>query len=142
MYVKPTVIHEPVNASEPNIINCTPHTVSIYVGTVFDEYSRRSKGGWLQQEIPPCGKKVVVVSSVTPQPELNWGGTPIPMCSRKFENITPLPKKDNTFYIVPSLYITAAKELGRDVSDLLAPCGEVVDDSGRQIGCTSLALCA
>lgn len=141
MFVKPTTVQSHAG-TEPVIINCTPHPVNIYVGTVFDETSRKSKGGWLQKEIPPSGKKVVVISSVTPKPELNLNGTPVPICTRKFESITHLPKEAGTYYIVPSLYVTAAKELGRDVSDLLAPCGEVIDASGRQIGCTSLALCA
>lgn len=132
MIVKPNVIQHTETAAEPVLINCTPHPVSIYVGTVFDEKTRRSTGGWLQKEIPPSGKKAVVVSSTHRKPELKLDGTIIPMCARRFESISYLPKKDGVFYIVPSLYITAVKELGvRDTDDLLVPYGEVCDGATR-----------
>lgn len=142
MLVKPAIIHEPAKAPEIKIINCCPHTVSVYAGCVFDEDTRRSKGGWLQKEFLPSGKKAVVVSEVVPLTPYNSSGVPIPVCTRKFKSITHLPVEEGTVYIVPSLYISAAAALGRTTDDLVAPNGEVVDDYGRKIGCTSFARCA
>lgn len=142
MVVKPAIIREPAKVPDVKIVNCCPHAVSIYTGCVFDENSGRSKGGWLQAEFPPSGKKAVVLSEILPLAPYNADGVPIPACTRKFKSITHLPVEAGTVYIVPSLYITAAAALGRSTSDLVAPNGEVVDSYGRKIGCTSLARCA
>lgn len=142
MYVKPNIIHEPAKGSDIQIVNCCPHTVSLYAGCVFDETSGKNKGGWLQAEFPPSGRKAVVLSKVTPMNPYMVNGVPVPVCIREFRSVTDLPEKDGVIYIVPSLYITAAAALGRPTYNLVSPNGEVVDMNGKKIGCTSLARCS
>ena len=142
MFVKPAIIREPEKAPKINFINCCPHTVSIYTGCVYDEAIGKNKGGWLQKEFLPSGKKAVVISEIVPMAPFSADGIPVPVCTRKFKTITHLPAEEGTIYIVPSLYITAAAALGRSTDDLVAPNGEVVDKFGRKVGCTSLARCA
>lgn len=118
-------------------INCTPHAITIYAGAVYNPNTRKSKGGHMLISIPPSGHLASTKSDVAPAEPLMLNGTLIPTVNREYTSCTPLPK-DGRMYIVSTPYAVAAKKLGLDVSNLLTTHGVVVDDSGKQIGCTEL----
>lgn len=131
MKVTPTV------KKKTNIINCCPHTVSVYAGTVYDPAIGKSKGGKEILHIPPSGHLASVISSVEPLEPMELNGVTVPTVARNFARVTELPR-NGSLYIVSSIFAQAAKALGYDVSNLLTPHGIVIDESGRTIGCTSL----
>lgn len=118
-------------------INCTPHDITIYVGSVYNKKTHKSKGGQVLISIPPSGHLASTESDVEPAEPLMLNGTLIPTVNREYISCSPLPK-DGRMYIVSTPYAAAAKELGLDLSNLLTTHGIVVDDSGKQIGCTQL----
>lgn len=119
------------------IINCTPHNVTVYIGTIYDPDAGCSVGGSELVTIPPCGIVATAKSAVTPLPALSIQGANIPVCKRDFSRLTKLPEGGD-LYIVSSVYAQAAAELGLDTSKLLCPYGTVKDLNGKQVGCTAL----
>lgn len=132
-----TVVHP----TKKVIKNCCPHTVTIYTGSIYDPLSGTNKGGRPILRVKPCGILATATSSVSAKPDLILNDIFVPTCCRVFTKITPLPKEENTLYIVSSLYAQAAKELGVDCSNLLVPYGSVVNEHGQTIGCTGLVRC-
>lgn len=48
--------------------------------------------------------------------------------------------QEGVFYIVSAILVSAARQSGRTVRDLLLPADTVRDDQGRIIGCKAFAL--
>lgn len=120
----------------PKIINCTPHSVSIFMGTLYDPDGGHSIGGTKIADIPPCGTVATAKSSVLVNAPLNINGVPVPTCKRQFASVSPLPEEGD-LYIVSAVYAQACAELGLDTSKLLSPYG-TVKSNGKIIGCTGL----
>ena len=87
--------------------------------------------------LPKSGFVASARSAVEALPEMEMDGVFIPTCKRTFASVNDLPDK-NALYVVSSVYAQAAKELGKDISNLLTPYGTVINDQGVVIGCTSL----
>lgn len=119
------------------IINCCPHDVSVFAGSVYDPATSKSRGGKEILRLPRSGIVASARSSIEAMPEMELGGVSIPTCKRTFAWVTDLPGENN-LYIVSSVYAQAAKELGKDVSKLLTPYGTVIDEKGTVVGCTGL----
>lgn len=132
MKVTPTIKQQ-----EVNVVNCCPHPVSVYAGSVYDPAIGKNKGGEEVLFFPPSGHLASVISSVEPQEPMELNGITVPTVTRSFARVTELPA-NGSMYIVSSVFAQAAKDLGQDVSHLLTPHGIVVDEKGRTIGCTSL----
>lgn len=129
MKVIPTPIH---------VMNCCPHEVTIYTGSIYDPMSGKNKGGKVILRLPACGIVATAISAVDASEDMTVNNITIPTCTRRFAKITELPKAEGRLFIVPSLYAQAARELGHDCTNLLVPYGTVVDNCGRTVGCTSL----
>lgn len=136
MKVTPT----PIKAA--NVINCCPHEITIFTGSIFDPFSGKNKGGKVILRLPASGIVATAVTAVDASPDMEVNDISIPTCTRRFAKITELPYEEGKMYIVPSLFAQAAKELGRDCSSLLVPYGTVIDGNGRTVGCTGLVRCA
>lgn len=119
------------------IINCTPHAVSIYIGTLFDASAGHNVGGTEILSIPPSGVVATAKSCIEPLDPMTIQGVSVPTCKRGFASITELPSGGD-FYVVSSVYAQAATELGLDTSKLLTPYGTVKGRNGAIIGCTGL----
>ena len=83
-------------AETEKIINCTPHSVSIYYGTLYDPDSGHSIGGTEVATIPPCGIVATAKSSIQQHTPLEVDGIPVPTCKRQFSAVTPLPTSTAT----------------------------------------------
>lgn len=119
------------------IVNCCPHDVSVFSGSIYDPKTSKSRGGKEILHLPRSGFVASARSSVEVMPDMQMNGVSIPTCKRTFASVNDLPG-ENSMYIVSSVYAQAAKELGRDVSNLLTPYGTVINDEGSVIGCTGL----
>lgn len=94
------------------IINCTPHAVVITDGPTFE----------------PSGTVARVTAHQKEDGEING----IPVKKQTFGDIVDLPApSDDTVYIVSTIVLSAAKEVGR--TDVVAPdtSNPVRDDEGR-----------
>lgn len=131
-----------VTPTPVSVVNCCPHAVTIFAGSIYDPMSGKNKGGKPIIRLPASGIVATAVSSVDAGADMKVNGINIPTCTRKFARITELPYEDGKLFIVPSLFAQAAKELGHDCSRLLVPYGTVVDNAGKTVGCTGLVRCA
>lgn len=120
------------------IINCCPHTVSVFEGSVYDPASGKSKGGKEILRFPASGIVASARSSVEALPSMEIDGVAVPTCKRNFAKVSELPGEENHLYIVSSVYAQATKELGGNVENLLTPYGTVVNECGAIVGCTGL----
>lgn len=123
-------------ADATKIVNCTPHSVSIYYGTLYDPNGGYCIGGTEVATIPPSGIVATAKSSIQANTPLDVDGFPVPTCKRQFSSVTPLPE-DGDYFIVSAVYAQACSELGLDTSKLLSPYG-TVKSNGKIIGCTGL----
>lgn len=121
------------------IINCLPHDVCVYTGTLFSQAIGANIGGTEVLRIPPSGVVATARSSIRFLGSLHIHGVDVPSCERTFSEITELPKSDeqDTLYVVSSVYAQAATELGMDTSKLITPYG-MVKANGKIVGCTGL----
>ena len=125
-----------------NIVNLTPHQVSIVTGATFDASIRKYRGGIVVKTIPSSGM-VSVISSKQEEmdPIVTDDGVFIPTCSAlKWVWVDPLPEfPEGSMYIVSAMYVTACRELGIPTHRLLTVGPTVVGDDGHSIvGCVSL----
>lgn len=106
------------------IINLTPHAVNLYAadGSVRTfESSGVARAAQTVQEMGELdGVRLVRVAYGAPV------GLPDP--------------QDGTLYIVSALLVSAARQSGRTVSDLLTPADTVRDTDGKIIGCRAFAV--
>lgn len=135
-----TVTVEAKKKTITKIVNCCPHTVNVFSGAMFDPSIGKSRGGDISATFPPCGLVATAKSTISLLPKLEINNIEIPLCKRAFARVTPLPTTESdSLFIVSSLYAEACKQLGTvDMSRLLTPYGQVVNDSGKIIGCTGL----
>ena len=126
-----------------NIVNLTPHPVSIVAGATFDTSIRKYRGGIVVKTIPSSG----MVSAISSKQEemdpivTDDDGVFIPTCSTpKWVWVDPIPEfPEGSMYIVSAMYVTACRELGIPTRRLLTVGPAVVGDDGRSIvGCVSL----
>ncbi len=120
------------------IINCCPHPVTVFVGSVYNPGNGRYTGGTPLVSFTESGCVASAISTVTATEPIVVAGEELPSCNRKFTSVTPLPNVEGAMFIVSSLYAQAAEYLGMDTSRLLTPYGDVYTESGHKIGCTSL----
>lgn len=126
-----------------SVVNCCPHDVTIYSGSLYDPFSGKSKGGNPILKLAASGIVATAVCAVDAKDDLIVNDCSVPTCTRKFVRITKLPSEEGKLFIVPSLYAQAAKELELEIySKLLVPYGTVVDAAGKTVGCTGLVRCA
>lgn len=110
------------------IINLTPHAV----GLVDDE-------GVLVVEYPSAGVARAAQHD-SPAAAVVADGVSIPTVVSTYGELTGLPEfEPETMYIVSGLTVSAAREAGREVSDLLTPAQIVRDSEGRIVGCGAFA---
>ncbi len=124
-----------------NIINCLPHAVCVYAGSLYDPASGCSIGGTEILRIPPSGFVATAKSSIFSLSPITIDGVDVPSCKREFAAVSQLPESDNpnTLYVVSSVYAQAAAELGMDTSRMITPYG-TVKVNGRIVGCTGLIM--
>lgn len=121
------------------IINCCPHAVTVFVGTIYNPRNKRHTGGKPIISFPESGYVANAECDINATEPLVVDGEEVPACTRKFSSVSPLPGDDpSTMYIVSSMYAQASEELGLDVSRLLTPCGDVYTETGFRVGCTGL----
>lgn len=125
-----------------SVVNCCPHEVTIFAGSIYDPYSGKSKGGKVILRLPASGIVATAISAIDACPDMEVNNISVPTCTRRFAKVTDLPYEDGKMYIVPSVFAQAVKELGRDCSSLLIPYGTVIDHTGKTVGCTGLVRCA
>ena len=110
------------------LVNLTPHPIAIYA----------SGDDWTAEPvavIAPSGTVARIVDI-----DLGWGEGPydggsFPITHREYGRLEGVPpREEGTQYIVSLVAALAAQ--GRD--DLLAPFGEVRNDSGTMVGCRAL----
>jgi hypothetical protein len=102
------------------LINCTPHTISLIVNN--QTFNLAPSG------VSPRIKQERISSTFNTQ----YGS--IPLTKVEMGELVGLPEPaDNTLYIVSLLVLEAGKKKGR--SDLVAP-DTVRDDKGNIIGCS------
>ena len=125
-----------------NIINMTPHPVSVVSGATFDASIRKYRGGSVVETIPSSGMVSAISSKQEEmEPILTEGGVSIPTVSApKWERVDSLPEApEGTMYVVSAMYVAACRELGLPTDRLLTIGPAVVGDDGRSIlGCVSL----
>ena len=125
-----------------NIINMTPHPVSVVSGATFDASIRKYRGGSVVSTIPSSGMvSAISTRQVEMDPILNEDGVSIPTISApKWERVDSLPEApEGTMYVVSAMYVAACRELGLPTDRLLTIGPAVVGDDGRSIvGCVSL----
>ena len=125
-----------------NIINMTPHPVSVVSGATFDASIRKYRGGSVVSTIPSSGMvSAISTRQVEMDPILIEDGVSIPTISApKWERVDSLPEApEGTMYVVSAMYIAACRELGLPTDRLLTIGPAVVGDDGRSIlGCVSL----
>ena len=111
------------------ILNLTPHNVVIVSeGEEVVTYSPEPTAARVSVQTVQVGK-------ITDQ-----FGNRIPVTRSVYGKVTNLPEQKNgTAYIVSLLVAKAAKEEGRDISDLFIPNETVRDEQGRIVGCQSVA---
>lgn len=120
-------------------VNMCPHDVIIIHGAVYDPKTRRNYGGVESIRYPKSGNVASAYCKTFGYKVEMVDGVPVSQFRREFESVTPLPNEEDTKYIVSSLYVTGAKELGKDISNLVVPGPEVYDDRGQKVrGCTAL----
>lgn len=103
-----------------NIINLTPHTITIGKGTETIE-------------IKPSGTIPRVSVKTIPAGEVNG----IPLFRNEYGEVVDLPPaKDGTLLVVSGLLKSACPER----SDLVVPAKQIRDEQGRIIGCEGLAF--
>lgn len=128
-----------------NIINLTPHAISIMAGEfVFDAAAKcyRVPAG----AIAPAPALIIESTGIarcavqdTDLPALDVDGTPVPCCGVTFGAIEGLPAPvDGTIYIVSAIVANAGRAQGR--TDLAVPARMVRDEAGHILGCLALAL--
>ena len=125
-----------------NIVNLTPHPVSLVQGATFDTSIRKYRGGIVVKTIPSSGM-VSAISSKQEEmdPIVTDDGVFIPTCSApKWVWVDPIPEfPEGSMYIVSTMYVTAYRELGLPTHRLLTVGPAVVGDDGHSIvGCVSL----
>lgn len=122
-----------------NIINCLPHDVCVYAGTLFSQAIGANVGGTEILRLPPSGVVATARSSIRFLGPLHIHGVDVPSCERTFSEITKLPESDDpdTLFVVSSVYAQAAAELGMDTSKMITPYG-MVKSNGKVVGCTGL----
>ena len=126
-----------------NIVNLTPHPVSIVVGATFDTSIRKYRGGTVVKTFPSFG----MVSAISSKQEemdpivTDDDGIYIPTTSApKWVWVDPIPEfPEGSMYIVSAMYVTACRELGFPTHRLLTVGPAVVgDDVSTIVGCVSL----
>lgn len=107
-----------------NIINLTPHAVVLFLADGTTKTFESQGVARAEQSVVEAGNingyRLVRTSF----------GAPVDL---------PAPQ-DGTFYLVSSILVSAARQSGRTVEDLLLPADAVRDDQGRIIGCRAFAL--
>ena len=107
-----------------NIINLTPHAVVLFLSdgeTVTFE----------SQGVARAEQTVVDAGNINGYRLVRTTfGAPVNL---------PEPQ-EGTFYLVSAILVSAARQSGRTVGDLLLPADTVRDDQGRIIGCRAFAL--
>lgn len=107
------------------------------MGAQYDPASGSCVGGKKLISFPASSTVATAVSSINPEPSIILDGTEIPVISREFCRVTHLPEGYD-IYLVSSLYAQAVAALGKDTSKLMVPYGSVINEHGKQIGCTGL----
>ena len=104
-----------------NIINLTPHAISIITPT-----------GSLV--VSPSGETARVSQSETPRPTVECDGMAVPIAARETGEVVGLPEPRTGFiYIVSGMVAASARR-----ADVFSPGPLVRDESGRPIGCRGL----
>lgn len=125
------------NIENRNIINLCPHEITIYGGAVYDPACKKYRGGHAIMRIPASGQVATAYSSVRAAEPMMLNGVWVPTCRMVYTDVTELPEEGEMF-IVSSKYAKASKELDKDMGKILTTMGVVVDESGKQVGCTTL----
>ena len=116
-----------------NIINMTPHPVSVVSGATFDASIRKYRGGSVVSTIPSSGMvSAISTRQVEMDPILIEDGVSIPTISApKWERVDSLPEApEGTMFIVPEVYVSACKELGLSTNHLLTIGPSVIGNNG------------
>ena len=126
-----------------NIINMTPHPVSIVAGAAFDTGIREYRGGFVVKTIQSSGTVSAIASKQDEmEPILTEGDVIIPTISApKWERVDPLPEApERTMFIVSETYVAACKELGIPTDRLLTLGPNIIEDNGvrNSLRCVSL----
>ena len=119
-----------------SIKNMTPHAINVYSNVVFDPKIRKyhlSATSALVESIEPSGKMLSAKMTEEEADPIGW----IQTKRTKIVSADPIPDGDD-FYIVSQLYLSAARQMGWNTSNLLTIGGAVVDTDGRTIGAAFL----
>lgn len=122
------------SVAKEKVKNCTPHSVTILVGSMLDPSSNNRIGGTELMSFEPCGNVAVVTSALSGVSALDVDGCKVPYGAQTTASLSKLPA-DAEYWIVSNIYAQAAKEMGLDTSHLLIPY-EKVKQNGRVVGCT------
>lgn len=106
------------------IINLTPHAVNLFL-------SDNTTVTFESQGVARAEQTVVDAGSIDGYRLVRTSfGAPVDL---------PDPQ-DGVYYLVSAILVSAARQSGRTVADLLLPAETVRDDQGRIIGCRAFAL--
>lgn len=137
------------------IINCTPHavTVSGHTFAPSGHIARATESSRVVGElrssshpaIPLTETKYHALVMSIPAPFISADEMSNARSSDRMDVGFPAPQmgddgSEAVYYIVSSLAAQAAARVGRTTEDLLVPGGQIRDDSGRIVGCSSLSV--
>lgn len=106
------------------IVNLTPHAINVQLGDGSFQTFESEGNARAFQSFAEAG---------------NFKG--IRFVHTKYGAPVDLPYPDGeTYFIVSTITVTAAREFGRTTNDLLTAVDPIRDEQGRIIGCKALAL--